>query len=832
MHALPIDPLLPEIAAALKRGNALVLEAAPGAGKTTRVPAALLAESFPGGREILVLEPRRLAARMAAYRIAEEMGEPIGRTVGYHFRFENVGGPETRLRFYTEGMFLRRLLRDPELRGVGLVILDEFHERHLQGDVALALLRRLQQTSRPELRLLVMSATLDGAAIAQWLDGAPHLVSEGRRFPVDIEYLDLPHDLPMEDRMLAGLERLERLGHRGDVLAFLPGVGEIRRTADRLAARFGGAHDILPLYADLSREEQERAVRPGRRPKVVLATNVAETSITIDGVTAVLDGGVARIPSIQPWTGMPTLRLQRISQASATQRAGRAGRTAPGVCVRLYGSGDHAARPAFEKPEIERLDLAGTLLELAALGATDVDSFPWFTPPPEASLARARTLLVQLGALTDAGTITPLGKRMVQYPAHPRIARLLEEGVARKVGAEAATVAAWISEARQAPDNEVAGLLDARFPREEPALARVRQQFLERMPDSARKRSSLSPTEVESAVRRAVLAGFPDRIGKVREVAGHLSRARSGAGAEVLLAAGGTARLLDPHLPSGTEWVVAVDVEERAQAGTKGDLRLRLVAAMDPDWLLDMDPSPLVEQVEARWLESAKRVEVVSQLRIDRLVLDESKVDPHAAGTASEAAQALLAEKAAAAGLAAFLDVDSVTQWRERVRVAAEAFPELGLPATGEAIEADLLRALAHGRTSFAEIRDADPLGTWTAQLTAEQRRILEEFPDQLRLPGGRRIRIHYEPGRPPWAESRLQDFFGMKATPVLGRGRVPLVLHLLAPNQRAVQVTTDLAGFWARAYPALRKELGRRYPRHSWPEDPLTAEPPKPRGR
>ncbi|HEY6006003.1 MAG TPA: helicase-related protein, partial [Anaeromyxobacter sp.] len=428
MEPLPIDPLLPEAVAALRETPSLVVEAPPGAGKTTRVPRALLEAGLGGAGEIAVLEPRRLAARLAARRVAEEMGERPGETVGWQVRFEEVAGPRTRIRYVTEGLLTRRLVAEPLLPGVGAVVLDEIHERHLQGDLALALLRRLQRTARPDLKLVVMSATLDAGPIARYL-GARSLRSEGRRFDVAVEYLSPEEaarpDVRLEELVSRAVKRLHREGVEGDVLAFLPGAAEIRRAREALAgfAEASGV-DVLPLHGDLPPEEQDRAVRPGRRRKVILSTNVAETSVTIEGVVAVVDSGLARVASHSPWSGLPTLEVRKISRASAAQRAGRAGRTRPGRALRLYTRSDHDGRPEFDVPEVLREDMSETLLALSALG---LEGFEWLEPPPAAAMEAARTLLGRLGALDAAGSLTELGRLMLRVPAHPRQARLVAE---------------------------------------------------------------------------------------------------------------------------------------------------------------------------------------------------------------------------------------------------------------------------------------------------------------------------------------------------------------------------------------------------------------------
>jgi ATP-dependent helicase HrpB len=824
------------------------------------VPPALLACRFCKG-EIIVLQPRRLPARLAALRVAEEMGESVGRSVGYAIRFEDVGGANTRIRFMTEGILLRRLLEDPTLRGVAAVVLDEFHERHLATDLVLALVARLQREARPDLRLVVMSATLESAPVCEFLDACAAIRSEGRTFPVVIEYLDAPDDRSLADRVASAVRRIHQEGCQGDLLVFLPGASEIRRVWQALEPFCQGKNLlVLPLHGDLSPAEQQRAVMPGAQPKIILSTNVAETSVTIPGVVAVIDSGLARIASHSPWSGLSRLTVAKISQASAQQRAGRAGRTAPGRALRLYPRHDFDSRRPYETPEIRRLDLSESLLSLAALGICDAHRFDWFEAPDAASLAAGSELLRKLAAIDDKGVLTDIGRRMLRFPTHPRLARLLVEGERRGVGEEAAALAALLSEgdiadegrtrfgdakSRQATP-EGADLLErldrfaqarnVRFDRSRmrglgvdaraaESAERARRQFASALARGNSKESDprvsnrpIDPDAVDAALAMATLTGFPDRV----------MRRRSPGASLAVLSTGGAAEV--GSLPPG-DLLVALDAEERsAPAGQKAgrSVVVRLAVAVEPEWLLDLVPAGLSESQETAWNPRTERVEVVGQLCYGAVVLDETRRPAEASLEASRMlAEAVLAGGATTGGnLEGFGAVLQV-----KLELLRGAFPEREIPTLSGAEIRETLVTACQGLVGMAEFR-AVPVAERLRQALspAVVGLLREETPDHVRLPGGRPATVNYESGKPPWIESRLQDFFGASVGPAICRGRVPLTLHLLAPNHRAVQVTSDLAGFWQKHYPAIRRELCRRYPRHAWPEDGATATPPPPR--
>jgi len=870
--ALPIDGYLPSIVEALGVGRNLVLQAAPGAGKTTRVPWALCQSLPPGTGEVLVLEPRRLAARMAARRVAEELGERLGESVGYQVRFEEVGGRETRLRFVTEGILTRRLLTDPTLRGVGVVVLDEFHERHLQTDLALALLRRLQRGARPDLRLLVMSATLDAGPVATYLGAGDPLEIPGRSHPVTIEYAARPDDRPLAAQVESALEGLCRSGLDGDVLVFLPGAAEIRR-AQSACARLAAREDllVLPLHGELPVEEQERAIRPAGQRKVILSTNVAESSLTIEGVVAVIDSGLARMVGHSPWSGLATHEVGRISQAAAVQRAGRAGRTRPGVCRRLYTQQDFQARPAHPTPEIAREDLAGAVLELYAMGVVDPVTFDWFERPPQAALEAATTLLCRLCAVEPGGGVTPTGRQMLRFPLHPRQSRLLVEAQRRGVEGEAATIAALIGErdilatslfgeggARSSRQIDSSSDLLERLdlfaeatrqrlvpealrelgldPAATRAVDRVRRQ-LERLLSGGGRSSSAGTTLLtssspdpggkrEEALLFSILAGYPDRVAQRRTtrpaVSGRAAPASAATeeGGELRLATGGGAQLSPRSVVRRAEYLVAIEAAERRdRSGTTGRPLVHLASAIEPDWLIEIAPDAIQETIEVTWNAKTERVEAFERMLYHQMVLDERRLaNPHR----PEVSQ-VLAEAALTVGWERFADPEEVYRLLWRIAFIGYHFPELDFPDLGESDIPEALRELCDGLSSFAELRAAAGRGGLVQCLrqrlpTQSWRQLDTLAPESVQLPGRRHVRIHYERDQAPWIASRLQDFIGLQKGPRIGEGRVPLVLHLLAPNQRPVQVTTDLAGFWERTYPQVRRELSRRYPRHAWP--------------
>ena len=789
---LPIDPLLPEIVQSVARNSLTLLEAEPGAGKTTRVPPALLAA---GLEKIYVLEPRRLAARMAARRVAEEHGEALGQTIGYQVRFEEIGTPRTKLWYVTEGVLTRKLLSDRGLRGVQAVVLDEFHERHLETDLALALLRKLQG-AQPNLRLLIMSATLALKDLSAKLGDVPVVKAPGKVYPVSVRYTP-PSSAPLEQQVADAVSKVLPQTSR-HLLVFLPGAAEIRKAiaACEPPARQHRAK-LLPLHGDLSPEEQDEAVMPCEQRKIICATNVAESSVTIEGVEAVIDSGLARVMTHSPWSGIPRLQIERISKASAIQRAGRAGRTGPGMAVRLYSEDDFVRRLAQTAPEITRADLTQSMLQLEAAGFHWED-LAWLDAPQPGTLQHARDLLIRLGAMSNGRGITEMGKRMARLPVHPRLARFLIGAAELGAAKEACEFAARLSEGRiRLEDTSVhrhSSSIEAVLSiAPSYAVRRLTKQLSDALRPIASRHSD------EHAIEKALLIAYSDRVARRR-------------GSTLLLAGGGSASL-EGNREAGSEFVVTLEIDDRS--GQSMPL-VRIASHIEPDWLLEFFPDEVNPHEEMVWNREAERVEQVNSLRYGQLVIDESRSGP----TDAAAAAALLADKAIEAGVERFTDTEELHRFLRRVQFAAEH--DASIPPTHD-LPRESLAALACGLSSFAELREA---AKNSRLITGMQSRlpmhsINEIAPEYVALPSGRRARIEYHEGRAPSVASRLQDFFGMKQSPKVARGTVPLVVHLLAPNQRPIQMTTDLVSFWKNLYPQVRRELSRRYPKHAWPEIP-----------
>ena len=767
--ALPVDAILPEIVASLQRSPNLVIEAPPGAGKTTRVPPAIL--DLVSG-EVVILEPRRIAARMAARRVAAELDEAVGKTVGYQVRFEERIGPKTRLRFVTEGILTRRLLTDPMLKGVDAVVLDEFHERHLESDLALALLKRLQNI-RPELLIIVMSATLDAGPIAAYLGACPTLRSEGRLFSLSIRHLPYSPD-PLQVQVRKAMENLSAEHHSGNVLVFLPGIAEIRRTArecEAVASKMGLL--VLPLHGDLSPSEQDRVLLPTPEGKLILATNVAESSVTVEGVTAVIDSGFARFASHSSWTGLSTLQVGRISKASAAQRAGRAGRTGPGQVLRLYPEEDLLLRPEHDTPEIARADLSQLLLSLRAMNIERFGDLDWLTTPPPDAVQAADRLLDLLGATGD------MAKRLARFPLAPRLARIIVEGLDHGVGEEACRVAAVLGLSDRNQKSDLLEVLD--LPPDQKQRQHTEQLLRIARPPKGR--------HDDQALLMSLLAGFPDRV------------ARRRSGNQILLSTGLSAEVFGER--PAYEFMLAIDAEDRRENALP---LVRLTSRIEPEWLLDLFPDRVQESSSIVFNRTTERVEKVSALLYEKLIIEESR------RPASEIEAAdLLAQMALDVGIDKFVDKEALDNFLARLLFAGLESPDLP----------QALRDVCLGCHSFGDLKTAAVNFIPLLEQRVNTRLLNELAPVSILLKRGRQTKVHYDQAAPPWISSRLQDFFGMTETPTIGPKKTPLVVHLLAPNYRAVQTTIDLAGFWERLYPQVRRELQRRYPRHAWPEFP-----------
>ncbi len=735
--ALPIDEALPRLLASLRQTSNLVLSAPPGAGKTTRVPPAIADAGLAGDRQVVVLEPRRLAARMAARRVAAECGEQVGGRVGFQVRFENACSKATQIRFVTEGVLARQMIDDPQLRSVGVIVADEIHERHLAADVVLARARALQAGTRPDLRIVAMSATLDAGPLVAYLGDSAHVESAGRAYPVDVDYLEHADDRPLEKQVSAAVRRLAADGLDGDVLVFLPGAGEIRRAAEACADVARAADlDVVALHGDLPPAEQDRAVSPGPRRKLILLTNVAESSITIDGVTAVIDSGLARVARHSAWTGLPALRVEPISQASAAQRAGRAGRTQPGRCLRLYTRHDHDGRRAHDDPEILRADLAEVALDLAAAGCTLTD-LSWLDAPPEPAVRAATELLDRLGAIDD-GALTAIGRRMLRFPVHPRLARVAVAGEDRGVGREACALAALAAEREIRSARRAAGLrgratADASGPSDlledlarldevrdggaraaraaglEPAAVRAVLRAERQLRRVARDRADAPAggAAIDEALLECVLAGFPDRV------------ARRRVGRQLVFAGGGGGTLADSSVVLDAELMVCVRAGERGRG--RADVIVTSASEVRGDWLIDAYIDRIDDSAGLEWNPVLERVEHVSRIAYDGLVLEEkrdagrARLDPQAAGE-------VLAEAVRAAGAAAFVSGEGLAIWRRRVTLAREHASELDIPPVDEAGLVDAIAAAGMGCVSFAELRAMDPESLLRGALTAGQR--------------------------------------------------------------------------------------------------------------
>src|SRR5215471_526973 len=810
---LPIDAALPELTATLRANNAAVLVAPPGAGKTTRVPLVLTKEPWaqqPGpSTRILVLEPRRLAARAAAARLAHNLGEAVGETVGLRVRFGSKISRKTRIEIVTEGIFTRMIVDDPMLAGVAAVLFDEFHERSLDADLGLALARDAQQGLREDLKILVMSATIDGARVGALLCGAPVIESQGRIFPVETRYVGRDAR-PIEPQLADTIARAMR-AERGSVLAFLPGAAEIRRTQNLLESRAHAATDIVPLYGALGGDEQARAIepaRPGSR-KIVLATSIAETSITIEGVRVVVDSGLARVPRYEPDVGVTRLDTVRVSRAAADQRRGRAGRTEPGVCYRLWDEPQTAALEPFARPEILAADLSSFALDLAAWGAP-ADTLAFLDPPPRAALAEAKSLLAALGAIDDDGRITDEGRQLRRLPLPPRLARMVIDAARVGQGTRAAELAALIGERGLGGDDidmreRLAALRRDRSPRARDVRAMV-QRWAEvaQTPLFKSKRGELS-------VGALIALAFPERIAKNR-----------GTGGGAFLLANGRGASLDSASPLAREPFLAV----AELAGSAAQGRILSAAPITLDEIEAHFADRIAARDDVAFDGASLSLRARSSRRLGAIVLSERAVPV----LLDDNNARLLAESVANLGIERLPWTQALKQWRDRVTFIRYSeggeWPDLSDAALAANAAAWLAPALA-GKTALAGL-PADEFAAALGELLPWplRRRLDAEAPTYFEAPTGTRVPIDYAAESGPKIAIRVQELFGLDRHPAIAAGKVPLAIELLSPAQRPVQTTRNLPGFWRGSYAAVRAEMRGRYPKHPWPDDPIAAAP------
>jgi ATP-dependent helicase HrpB len=805
---LPIDPALPELTAALRASNVAVLVAPPGAGKTTRVPLALGGEPWAADRRILVLEPRRIAARAAATRMAKTLGETVGETVGLRVRFGSKTSRRTRIEIVTEGIFTRLILDDPMLDGVAAVLFDEFHERSLDADLGLALARDVQKGLREDLRLLVMSATIDGARVAKLLDDAPVIEAQGRSFPVEIKYLGRDAR-PIEPQLADAIRRATR-ANAGSLLAFLPGAAEIRRTASLLDSGLDPATDLVSLYGALAGEEQDRAIAPappGRR-KIVLATSIAETSITIEGVRMVVDSGLARVPRYEPDVGVTRLETVRVSRAAADQRRGRAGRLEAGICYRLWDEPQTAALEPYTRPEILSADLSSFALDLAAWGSRP-EQLCFLDPPPAPALKEANALLRELGAVDDDGRITDEGRKLRRLPLPPRLARMVVDAAAENASLAAAEIAVLIGERGLGGDDiDLTARLDA-LRRDRSGRARDARAMAARWAEIAKPENAAHHNGDVSTGALLALA-YPERIAKNRGGA---------AGAFVL--ANGRGAQIDPASALAREPYLAIaELSGSAAAGrillaapiAAGEIEARFADRIETREEINFDPASV--SLRQRGLR-----------RLGAITLTEQPmpVEPN------DAAACILAEGIARLGVERLAWTKALRQWRDRVmflrRAEGDTWPDLSDPAL--AADIDWLAGLFTGKTSLAALSTDDLAGALTSRLPfALQRRLDAEAPTHFTAPTGSQVPIDYEADGGPKISIRVQELFGLGRHPAIAGGKIALLVELLSPAHRPVQMTRDLPGFWRGSYAAVRAEMRGRYPKHPWPDDPMTALP------
>jgi ATP-dependent helicase HrpB len=850
---LPVFEIADDLRAAITAGQRprVLLKAPTGSGKSTAVPGIILDAGITG--RILVIEPRRMAARLLAGWVARQRGTTLGQEVGYAVRYDTKYGRDTRIIYLTDGVFQRWIQDDPQLSGVGAVVFDEFHERRLAVDVALARCLDLQDSSRPDLRVVVMSATLETAGLADYLAPAVSLEAGGRLHPVQVIHRsDRPgtHDrrggpareIPDWEKMAAACREAMTMPDPGNVLLFLPGTHEIRRTIELLEnSSSTRGWDIFPLYSALPPAAQEAAINPGPRPKIIVATNVAETSLTIDGVRTVIDSGLARVASFEARRGINTLHIKKISRAAAEQRAGRAGRTAPGRAFRLWSETDHARRPEFEAPEVHRIDLAEAILLLKAAGVAEVRRFRWFDFPTEDSLIRAERLLHDLGALDASGALTSRGREMATLPLEPRFSRLLLAGHQFGCVAETAFIAAAVQgEGIFTGKRGAPGRKDFIFPDDSTDFAGEWRAF-----DSAAamkfdpqrcgalgihgrsaRETAMGLDRLESLARRAGWEVAPIDFSARREAVGkavlsafsdHLAIRLSQGTLACRLVGNRKGRLDDESCVKDAPAFVAAEITE--VEAREVVTHLRRATAIDPAWISELFPTDLTASDGVAWDESRRRVIARKERRFHDLVL-EAKESDH--GVNLDQAAELLAARVLSGELVLKNWDNSVEQWTARLSCLGQWMPELEMPGWSDEDRAAAVAQICHGAVSYKEIKEANVWRVLREWLSSAQRAALDSYcPERINLPNGQSPKITYEQGRDPFISLRVSHLFGIWETPRIAHGRVPLLVHILTPGQKPWQMTRDLAGFWQSGYFQMKKEVAGRYPRHPWPDDP-----------
>jgi ATP-dependent helicase HrpB len=856
---LPVHEIADALQAAMASGNRarVLLKAPTGSGKSTSAPGMLLDAGVSG--MILVIQPRRMAARLLAGWVAKQRGASLGREVGYAVRFDSKYRDDTRLLYLTDGVFQRWMQDDPELHGVGAVIFDEFHERRLAVDIALSRCLDLQDGPRPDLRVVVMSATLETAGLADFLAPATTLEAGGRRFPVEILYRPdrppvndrrggPPREIPVWEKMVTVCREAMAMPDAGNILMFLPGTHEIRKTIELLeSGSISRGWDVFPLYSSLPPAAQEAAIAPGLRPKIIVATNVAETSLTIEGVCTVIDSGLARIASYEPRRAINTLLIKKISRAAAEQRAGRAGRTAPGRAFRLWSAPEHARRAEFEAPEVHRVDLAEAVLLLKAAGVAELRDFRWFDAPAEAALARAEHLLHDLGALDPQGALTEEGAKMAALPLEPRFSRLLLAGHEHGCVAETAFIAAAV-QGEGVFSNKRGGVGrkdflfaddDSDFAGEWRAFesaaamnfdpqrcgqlgilargAREIAQGFDRLGTLARRFGwdwqTIDFTARRTAVGHAMLASFSDQLA-MRFNQGTLA---------CRLVGNRRGKLDEDSCVKNAQAFVASEITE--VEAREVIVHLRRATAIDPAWLADLFPDDLSVTDGAAWDDTRRRVVARKETRFRDLVLETRESDH---GVNLDRAAEILAARILSGELVLKNWDHTVDQWTARLTLLGGAMPELGMPGWSDADRADAIAQICHGAVSYKEIKEANVWRVLREWLSTAQRAALDAYcPERIDLPNGQSAKITYQPGNDPFIALRVSHLFGVWETPTVAGGRVPLLVHILTPGQKPWQMTRDLRGFWATGYPQMKKEVAGRYPRHPWPDNPREWTPP-----